>query len=407
MNTKTLISLAAALVLLWGCSSQDFGPPLLSVTDFVDSGKPYLTDSEEAKQRAARLADMLIAWEKDRPQREQDYSIGADDVLEIAVLSLDTPGELTTLKRAVRQDGMITLPLAGDVTAAGLTPHQMETAIINTYRGKYLQDPSVTLKVAEYRSAPIVLTGAVNKPGVYYLTHNNSTILEVLGLADGLSASAGDTLTIVRSRKRESSGRPSAGRADASMPGVATNAISAAPVQPPAVPEEPTRSEAGGGEKPVEAVLSRDDSRAGSEMILVDLHQLLIEGDLRLNVIVQGGDVITVPVDQKKYVYVMGYVRNPGAFEIRTGGQLDVLQAVAMAGGLSSTARAENSFLISMRTGARKRTPVDLTKIARGVRPTVQLYPGDTLVVGSGLLARLSEFIKPTIGASASITPVP
>jgi len=42
---------------------------------------------------------------------------------------------------------------------------------------------------------------------------------------------------------------------------------------------------------------------------------------------------------------------------------------------------------------------VDLTKIARGVRPPLYMEPGDTLVVGSSTIAKLSEFIRPSVGA--------
>jgi hypothetical protein len=44
---------------------------------------------------------------------------------------------------------------------------------------------------------------------------------------------------------------------------------------------------------------------------------------------------------------------------------------------------------------------VDLTKIARGVRPPLYVEPGDTLVVGSSAIAKMSEFLRPSVGAGA------
>ena len=89
------------------------------------------------------------------------------------------------------------------------------------------------------------------------------------------------------------------------------------------------------------------------------------------------------------------------------GKPVEALQAVAMAGGLTGAARAENSFLIRETARGQKIVPVDLTKIARGQRPSLQMVKGDTLVVGSGLWARLAEFIKPSVSAGMSYSPSP
>ncbi|MBA4388059.1 MAG: hypothetical protein C0404_08770, partial [Verrucomicrobia bacterium] len=79
----------------------------------------------------------------------------------------------------------------------------------------------------------------------------------------------------------------------------------------------------------------------------------------------------------------------------------------AMAGGLTGTARAENSTLIRQTPEGQKVVPVDLTKIARGARPQLYLEPGDTVLVGSGFFARLSEFVKPTLSTGVNYAPVP
>jgi protein involved in polysaccharide export with SLBB domain len=142
-------------------------------------------------------------------------------------------------------------------------------------------------------------------------------------------------------------------------------------------------------------------------MIEVDIDRLVGEGDIRLNATVLGGDIITVGARKKSFVYVLGYVQTPGSFEIEESARIDALQAVARAGGLAAAARAQNSFLVTERGGARRIIDVDLTKIARGVRPPVHMVPGDTLIVGSGFFAKLGEFIKPSVGVGASLAPVP
>ena len=97
----------------------------------------------------------------------------------------------------------------------------------------------------------------------------------------------------------------------------------------------------------------------------------------------------------------------PGSFDISGKGNIDALKAVAMAGGLTPTARAANSWLLRQTAKGQKMVPIDLTKLARGIKPPLQMQSGDTLVVGSSAMAKLSEFIKPSVSAGASFSPVP
>jgi protein involved in polysaccharide export with SLBB domain len=112
-----------------------------------------------------------------------------------------------------------------------------------------------------------------------------------------------------------------------------------------------------------------------------------------------------VPPRKKQLVYVLGYVQRPGALEIPHGERMEALQAVAMAGGLSSAARAQNSTLITEQDGERKNIRVDLTSIKLGKSPPVTLAPGDILIVGSSAFAKLAQFIQFSVGSSYSPGP--
>src|SRR5712692_1771319 len=85
--------------------------------------------------------------------------IGADDLVAISVY--DSP-ELTRTVR-VSGEGQIRLPmLHKTIQAAGLVPGELETAIVQALRAEQiLVDPVVTVTVAEYRSRPISVVGAV------------------------------------------------------------------------------------------------------------------------------------------------------------------------------------------------------------------------------------------------------
>lgn len=338
------------------CSHQDFGRPVTGV--FSGSGpKPAgRPGAADAAARAERLARVLGEWNSGM-KSSREYHLGSEDVLDIGIVSLEEVGKTTRISRPIQADGTVALPLAGPVRLAGLTAPEAEAAIRQALDGRFIRNPEVTVSVTEHRSVPIVMTGAVNKPGVYYLKNDRRSVLEMIAEADGLSATAGNEAMLIRS-------------GDAS-----TNALPG-------------------------------DTNA-QRLVMIDLRRLIDGGDLRLNAWVTRGDMITVPPRTKEYLYVLGYVQRPGAFEIDRDNPPSALQAVAFAGGLTSTARAENSFLLRETEAGQKMIPVDLTRMARGKTQAETMQPGDTLVVGSSFVARLSEFVRPSVSAGMSYSPVP
>src|SRR5579863_2735604 len=91
---------------------------------------------------------------------DSDYVIGSDDVLKIVVWK---EAELTeTLP--VRPDGKISMPLLGDVVAAGMTPTELAESIQLKLK-KYITDPRVTVVVNAMNSRRIFVTGEVSHSG--------------------------------------------------------------------------------------------------------------------------------------------------------------------------------------------------------------------------------------------------
>lgn len=110
---------------------------------------------------------------------EANYKIGADDVLTINVwnepqVSRNVP---------VRPDGKISLPLVGDVQAAGLTPTQLQHELAARF-SKYLTNPDVSVIVAEIRSQRINVLGQVLRPGTYAL-------IPPMGVIDAIATAGG------------------------------------------------------------------------------------------------------------------------------------------------------------------------------------------------------------------------
>ena len=114
------------------------------------------------------------------PGVDAHYRIGADEVLTINVwhepeVSRSVP---------VRPDGKISLPLVGDVQAAGLTPMELQNELEARF-SKYLTNPDVSVIVAEIRSQRINVLGEVLRPGTYALIPPMN-VIDAVATAGGL-----------------------------------------------------------------------------------------------------------------------------------------------------------------------------------------------------------------------------
>ncbi|HWX24299.1 MAG TPA: polysaccharide biosynthesis/export family protein [Vicinamibacteria bacterium] len=124
---------------------------------------------------------------------QQDYRIGAGDVLQLFVWKEpDLSRDVT-----VRFDGKVTIPLLGDVTAAGETPQKLADAIATRLQ-RFLTAPQVTIGVGQATSARFHVLGQVGKPGDFPLTRP-TTVLQGLALAGGFKDFAkSDSIVIIR-----------------------------------------------------------------------------------------------------------------------------------------------------------------------------------------------------------------
>jgi polysaccharide biosynthesis/export protein len=109
------------------------------------------------------------------------YIIGPSDVLSITVWKEPT----LSSSLLVRPDGMISLPLLGDVLATGLTPLQLADQIASKLK-KFVQDPNVSVVVSQIHSKIVYLLGEVGKKGPIEMTPG-LTVLEAIGSAGGLT----------------------------------------------------------------------------------------------------------------------------------------------------------------------------------------------------------------------------
>lgn len=478
-NILAGLILPLLIMMTSGCSNLDFAGASGSGVTNTGEGAPEYVDTGSANQaalRQQRLSAMVQSWESQRQGLgNQDYIVGQDDVLDFSVFALENPDEASIFTREVTKEGTVDLPLVGNLHVEGLSAAQIKKAVSDVYNEKFIRNPRVSVTVKEYKSAPVVISGAVNAPGVYFLTHNSSTVLELLSMANGLTDEASSELKIVRS-KSFGSPPPTTGSQVTSAPKVSGEApedtgevydfsVFEGPIDGPQIADGVTngiiQSEAG---TPDGDVLQDDDSKSKrgffgrkkkiadettgtgdgedgpqvdhsiivevdgiiitniasatedpdpeamlvddtTETIIVDLDRLVDNGDLSQNVTITGGDVVTVPTRKSEHVYIMGYVANPGKIEIEKGKRVRELWAIAQVGGLSPSARPQNCVLIRERN--LNRVPVDLRAIAKGIDPPLYMEAGDTLIVGSSSMMKIVEYIKPSVGAGVSASPIP
>jgi len=297
-----------------------------------------------------------------------DYVIGKGDLLNLEVF------DVKELSRDVRvsQTGSIGIPLVPvRLHVAGLTEVQAEQKISEVLESNGLvSHAEVSLNVKERKSKPITVVGAVGHAMVYQ-ADRPVTLLEVLAEAGGVANDAGDTVIVNRPVQEEPSD----------------------PSEPPAI----------GAENPVPAAASKGSNHEGStrepassaspnspapgdpprlnNTITINLNELMESGDATNNIVLQAGDIVTVP--HSGIVYVLGAVSKPGGFVLANDrGQMTTLKILSLAGGLSSTAKSDHAVIVRKDAqGQQHEVAVDLKKVMQRQSEDVQLQPSDILYV--------------------------
>jgi polysaccharide export outer membrane protein len=167
----------------------------------AQNAAPQPTQQQQPAATApAPAAQAPPASPSDEPS---EYYVAAGDVLRIAVWK---EPELTS-DVFVRLDGRITVPLVGDVMAAGRTTDYLAIEIRNKLRA-FLETPQVTVTVAQATSARFYVLGEVTTSGAFPLS-GRITVLQALALAGGFREFAKkDRVVIVRDRRGQKSAIP-------------------------------------------------------------------------------------------------------------------------------------------------------------------------------------------------------
>jgi polysaccharide export outer membrane protein len=129
---------------------------------------------------------------------ETVYTLGPEDVIHVLVWKDETLTRTVT----VRPDGKISLPLIGELQAAGLTPKDLSLSIRSGLQKYYKEQPEVSVIVTEINSVSVFILGQVALPGKHLL-RRETTVLQMLSLAGGFREYA-DTKRIILLRREGS-----------------------------------------------------------------------------------------------------------------------------------------------------------------------------------------------------------
>ncbi|UCG77250.1 MAG: SLBB domain-containing protein [Nitrospirota bacterium] len=216
----------------------------------------------------------------------ENYIVGEGDVLKITVY--EHP-DLETRAR-VSGDDTLKMPLIGNVSVSGLTVSMISEKITSLLADGYIVKPHVSVFVEEFRSRKATILGQVNKPGIYVLS-GNTTLLELLSNAGGLTKDAGE-----------------------------------------------------------KAIIKRERSSDEKEILTIDLKRLVEDGETSLDVALMDKDNIFI---SKAGVYfITGEVRDPDSYKHEQG--TTVIKAVAKAGGFTDTAALKKIRIIRKVDGKEK-----------------------------------------------------
>jgi polysaccharide export outer membrane protein len=339
-NLKMLrwFALFAAVIAGPGCGAGPQMPP---------AGGPDMSKAPSAgSQRAEEINKALSAAAQQSSGASRDYRLGPDDLVQITIYNIPeqeariTP-RMVTLR--VSQDGLIVLPLLGQIEVRGKTTGEVEREL-NVRYAKFIRNPQVGVLVMEFRQRVSVM-GAVRKPGVFELT-GPRTVVDALALAGGVTEVAGNQVHIYR---QEPSGAWQNIAIDlmmlANTGGQFTNAAGSAPINMP----------------------------------------------------LQAGDVINVP--QTGMFFVDGAVGKRGSYPL--GRSYTLTQAIAIAGGMDPELSSYSGITINRRVNPEKIDiiPVDWDAITSG-RAADPLIQADDLILVP--MSGFKYFVKRFVGVVIS-----
>ena len=381
-------------------------------------------------------ASVNLPTDRVRPEdlkpENREYIIGPGDTLLVTIYELRIPGVDDQQQRRVTETGELRLAIVGNVQASGRSPSQLESDIAKKLdQDNKLRDAIVSVQLLDSRQNTYTVftqsSEGGTRSGTYVIPKPDFRLIEALTIANGIPGRT-RRVYVIRQAALDPSisgdvqGEDGAGEDQAPAPedpaglleGIDSGLDNAGPSDrnaPPTGVEESLNPPSNTGqwvfvdgkwvklegqEQGTSSLVgsSTDDeqlaelSKLVTQRIIEIPFQRLKEGDMRYNIVIRPGDVISVPDPNAGFVYVMGQIARPGAYTIPGEQELTLYRLVASAGGLSGLAWPEKVDLIRQISDTEQAiVRLDLRAIAQGTEPDIYLKQNDVINIGTSAAA--------------------
>jgi polysaccharide export outer membrane protein len=324
-----IIATFATTVALSGCSLAP-GPALDASRMNDDLSRPTDTAVYDVKLITPELVYQLKELEdadahareagiqSGSPERQTDYHVGFNDVLGVTVwrhpeltlggggqatstdssalqgmgvlgstqasqsaFSTNGPGDLDAQGQRVAADGTIFFPSLGRVRVGGMSTVEISKMLYNKLKDR-LKDPQIDVRVVQYRSQHVQVTGDIKNPGQLPLIGTPTRVVDAISRAGGANPDA-DLQRVLVSR--------------------------------------------------------------GGHVTTIDVTRILNRGDMRQNIVLQAGDIVNVPDHTQNRVFVMGEVSKPQTLYMNQG-QMSLADALTTAGSIDLTGANPRQIIV-------------------------------------------------------------
>ncbi|TWU23793.1 SLBB domain protein [Bythopirellula polymerisocia] len=368
----------------------------------------WLAGCQTAQYRASKLpnqyrakhspGDVTVNMARLTGAGSDNSLIGTDDMLEVTVMSGRNGEASVPAVARVSKEGLVDVSPIGPVAVANLDPAVASERIAKAAieRGIFLQ-PNITVEIKKKAVNHITVLGAVEKPGLHEVPRNSSDVVSALAMAGGLTDAAGTEVEIIRQHvARTNSYTRFADGSTAQPPTSEEEAEVKLAAYSDLFPSGPPSAQAKSPVVPVsEQVAQRID--------LASLPTNSARDDFHLD----DRDVVMVKPRKKRSIHVGGLVKQPGQFELPPTEDLRLLDAIALAGGSSSTV-ADKVYVIRPVAGEPEPVVIlaSMQKAKQNGKENLLLAEGDMVSIeqtpATAVYDAFSSFLRFTIGFSSS-----
>lgn len=285
-----------------------------------------------------------------------NYILGAGDQIMIHAIEME---DISDKPMLIDGDGNINVPRLGVIKASGQSIPQLEAKLVAMLR-KYVQEPQVTITIAQFRSEPVFFEGTAWQHQGIATLQGRRTLIEMITANGGLQPNASRYITVTRLTEV--------------------------------------------GKIPLPTAVTSPDGKTST--VTISLGSLRNDVSPAENIVLEPYDVIRA--EKAELIYVNGAVGHVGGIDLLEKDSMSVTQLITLAGGLKPDADPTKVRVLRpvMNTSRRAEIPLNLNRIMSGKDTDFPLVPNDLLYVPqkSGFKGGLSKSLPYVLPAALTLS---